>query len=87
MLERRDDYEQLYRDFRWEIPDRFNIGVAVADVWAVREPERIALYEYHFEGEPGRLTFGEMARRSNALAGGLRARGVRRPGSPSKWYS
>ena len=29
MLERRDNYGDLYRDFRWEIPDRFNIGVAV----------------------------------------------------------
>jgi acetyl-CoA synthetase len=34
MLERRDSYRELYRDFRWNIPERFNIGVAVSDRWA-----------------------------------------------------
>src|SRR5690606_38276245 len=65
-------------DFRWQIPDRFNIGAAVADVWAARDPERIALYQYNLEGAPDELTFGELARRSNAVANGLRALGVRR---------
>src|SRR5690606_4374245 len=78
MLERRDDYKRLYADFRWQIPDRLNIGAAVADVWAARDPERIALYQYNLEGVPDELTFGELARRSNAVANGLRALGVRR---------
>ena len=78
MLERRDDYDRLIRDFRWKIPDRFNIGVAVADAWARREPDRTALYEYHADGAAERLSFGELARRSNAVANGLRALGVRR---------
>ncbi len=78
MLEPRDDYRRLYRDFRWSIPERFNIGVAVADAWAAREPDRPALIEYRPEGEPARLTYGELAARSNALANGLRALGVGR---------
>ena len=28
MLPLRDDYETLRRDFRWHIPDRFNLAVA-----------------------------------------------------------
>ena len=40
MLDQRDSYEALYRDFRWKIPARFNIGVAVSDRWAAREPDR-----------------------------------------------
>ena len=78
MLERRDSYERLYGDFRWRIPDRFNIGVAVADVWAARAPERTALLEYRPDGAPVALTFGDLARQSNALANGLRAAGVQR---------
>lgn len=78
MLERRDDYESLYRDFRWGIPDRFNIGVAVSDHWASREPDRPALLDYAAEGNAARLTFGELAARSNAFANGLRRLGVRR---------
>ena len=36
MLERRDTYDALYRDFRWTIPERFNIGAAVSDRWAAK---------------------------------------------------
>ena len=78
MLERADSYEALYRDFRWEIPDRFNIGVAVADRWAAREPDRIALLEYRQNGEAQRLSYGELARQSNALANALKKRGISR---------
>ena len=78
MLERRDSYSTLYRDFRWNIPARFNIGTAVADRWAATEPDRVALLEYRVEGEAGRLTYGELAAKSNALANGLRAGGLKR---------
>ncbi|MCO5145586.1 MAG: AMP-binding protein [Aquamicrobium sp.] len=78
MLERRDSYEALYRDFRWDIPERFNIGTAVADRWAASEPERVALFAHRAEGEPERLTYGALAARSNALANALRAQGVGR---------
>ena len=78
MLERRDSYRDLYRDFRWNIPARFNIGTAVADRWAATEPDRTALLEYRVEGEAGRLAYGELAARSNALANGLRAGGLKR---------
>lgn len=78
MLDKRDSYAALMRDFRWKIPRSFNIGTAVADHWAAREPERLALVDYREEGEAERLTFGELAARSNALAAALKARGVRR---------
>ena len=85
MLERRDDYASLYRDFRWIIPERFNIGVAVADRWAAEDPDRTALFDYRADGAPDRLSFSELARRSNAFANALRARGIqpRRPGRAS----
>lgn len=78
MLERRESYEALYRDFRWQIPARFNIGVAVSDRWAAIEPGRAALLSHRAEGEPERLTYGELSARSNALANALSARGVAR---------
>ena len=78
MLERRDNYSDLYRDFRWQIPVRFNLGVAVCDRWAAGEPDRIALIEYRPGRESRNFSYGELAARSNALANGLRAGGVRR---------
>ena len=78
MLEPRDDYESLHRDFRWNIPERFNIGVAVADRWAARDPSRTALLDYSADGDATRLTYGELSARSNAFANALRALGVAR---------
>lgn len=78
MLEPRDTYRALYDDFRWQIPARFNIGVAVSDAWATREPDRVALLDYQPDGTSGHLTYGALAQQSNALANGLRAAGVGR---------
>ncbi|PSJ50527.1 AMP-binding protein [Kumtagia ephedrae] len=78
MLQPADSYDALYRGFRWSIPERFNIGVAVSDRWAAREPDRVALLEFRGEGEPGLLTYGDLSARSNALAGAMRRLGVGR---------
>ena len=78
MLDRKDSYDALYRDFRWTLPQRFNIGVAVCDRWAQAEPQRVALFHHHAEGEAETLTYGELALRSNALANALSRQGVRR---------
>ena len=43
MLPKADSYSALASDFRWQVPDRYNIGVDVCDRWATREPNRIAL--------------------------------------------
>lgn len=78
MLERRDDYASLYRDFRWAIPERFNVGVAVADRWAAEDPSRTALFDYRPDGDPERLSFLQLSQQSNAFANALRKRGIGR---------
>ena len=71
-------YDDLYRDFRWDLPAHFNIGVAIADRWAAIDPGRTALIEYRASGHPARLSFGELAGQSNAFANALRKHGVGR---------
>ncbi len=78
LLPRGDTYADLYRDFRWRVPQRFNIGTAISDAWASREPDRTALILHRSEGEPLSLSYGEFARRSSAFASGLARNGVRR---------
>lgn len=78
MLEKCGSYSELYDGFDWEIPDRFNIGRAVSDVWAERDPERIALISYRGEEEPVRLSFKQLAQQSNAFANALTANGIGR---------
>lgn len=76
MLRRRDSYEALCRGFSWNIPTRFNIGSAVSDDWAMRAPDRVAVFDYRQEGEAASLTYGELAERSSAFASALKARGL-----------
>lgn len=71
-----DTYEALYRDFRWEIPAKFNMGHAVCDAWAEREPARICLQHFNPDGKHLSITYGELRDRSAAFANALSALGV-----------
>ncbi len=76
MLPDRPTYDALIRDFRWEIPARFNIGAAVSDVWASRDPDRICLQHFDPTGEHRALTYQAFAQASSRFAAGLAARGI-----------
>lgn len=76
MLDERPTYDALYRDFRWKIPERFNIGTAVSNAWAAREPDRVCLQHFLPDAPPLALTYGELAARSDAFAAALAAEGV-----------
>ena len=43
MLPDAKDFDQLTRQFRWNIPARYNIGVDVCDKWAMADPARLAI--------------------------------------------
>ena len=53
-------YEALVANFSWDIPPRFNIGLACADAWAVREPGRVALIACDAAGRITPTTYGEL---------------------------
>jgi acetyl-CoA synthetase len=72
------NYEQLYRQFRWAIPARYNIGVDICDRWAVREPDRLAIEHVRADGRHDRITYGWLRDTSNRLANLLLAQGVAR---------
>lgn len=72
------DYDRLYREFRWEIPARYNIGVDVCDRWARTEPDRAAIIHVHSGGGTEAISFRALMQRSNRLANALRAHGVGR---------
>ncbi|MBL8586968.1 MAG: acyl-CoA synthetase [Methylobacteriaceae bacterium] len=78
MLLRRAEYETMVRDFRWTVPSRFNIGVAVTDVWAARDPQRPAILTARPDGALAPTSFGALAEGSNRFANVLRAAGVAR---------
>ncbi|HVG52741.1 MAG TPA: AMP-binding protein [Xanthobacteraceae bacterium] len=72
------DYDTLVKDFRWRVPAAFNIGVAVCDVWAAREPRRTAIVHRHPDGSTDNVSYGWLRDISNRLANTLQAHGIAR---------
>jgi acetyl-CoA synthetase len=70
------DYDTLYRQFRWTIPARYNIGVDICDRWAAREPDRLAILHVRTDGRIENISFGVLRETSNRLANVLRVRGI-----------
>jgi len=77
LVEHREDYATAYRDFRWPVLDRFNWALdwfdAIADGNA-----RTALHIVEDDGAEVRLSYAELADRSNRVATYLRRHGVDR---------
>jgi acetyl-CoA synthetase len=77
VLLRGNSYDEIYRGFRWELPERFNIGVAACDRHADGRSRRALIYEAP-DGTIERFTFDDLKRLSNRAANALAALGVER---------
>ncbi len=78
VLPRLNNYDDIYRQFRWDIPARYNIGVDICDRWALNEPDRLAILHVHADGREDALSYGALRDISSRLANVLRAFGVKR---------
>jgi acetyl-CoA synthetase len=78
VLPRLNNYDDVYAQFRWQVPARYNIGVDVCDRWAAREPDRLAILHVHPDGREDAVSYGALRDTSNRLANALRAQGVKR---------
>ncbi len=74
---RADHYGTLYRDFRWHVPDDFNIAQACCTRWA-DDPDRIAIIVDDPDDGDRQVSFAELQRDANRLSNVLRALGVTR---------
>jgi acetyl-CoA synthetase len=80
LLEHRADYASARKRFRWPSLQNFNWALDWFDVVArdASTGPRPALWIVEEGGEERRITFAEMARRSDQVAGWLRSLGIRR---------
>ena len=75
MLTEASDYETLYHDFRWEIPDRLNLATVCCDRHA-DGTGRLALIYVDEDGAATRTSFDEVAEFSRRFANVLKADGL-----------
>jgi len=92
LLHQREDYATAYRDFRWPKLTNFNWALDYFDDYA-RGNQRTALWIADENGPETKLSFDQMAHRSNQVANFLRRHGVYRgdriivmlPNVPAIW--
>jgi len=75
VIQRGESYDQVYGGFRWELPERFNIGVAACDRHATGDGRLALIYEAP-DGRIDRFSFDDLKRLSNRCANALAAMGV-----------
>jgi acetyl-CoA synthetase len=68
-------YEQLRREHRWEVPERYNIA---ADVCDRQSPHALAMIHERYDGAMRELHWGELQALANQAANLLAALGVER---------
>jgi acetyl-CoA synthetase len=69
-------YDEVYNGFRWQLPERFNIGTAACDRHADGSGRLALVYEAS-DGTVERFTFDDFRRLSNKCANTLSALGIR----------
>jgi len=75
MLTETTDYEALVRDFRWDIPARFNLATACCDRHA-DGAGRLALIYMDEDGGTSRTSFDDISEMSRRFANVLKADGL-----------
>ena len=71
------NFDTIYAEFRWAIPDRLNIASQVCERHQ-SDPNRIAVYYENSDGETAIYSFGQLKTLSDQFANALKGLGVAR---------
>jgi len=72
------NYEKLYREFEWNVPEFYNFGFDVVDRWA-EDRTKLALVSIHSDGEKARYnTFYDLKVLSDRFANVLTKLGIKK---------
>ncbi|UCH24239.1 MAG: acyl-CoA synthetase [Deltaproteobacteria bacterium] len=75
MLKPGNSYGEVYKAFKWKIPEYYNMGVDVCDKHA-HQRYRLALIYENEKGRVEKYTFWQLKRLSNQFANTLQANGI-----------
>ena len=72
------NYDELYNRFKWNIPENFNIGVAICDRHIKEKGNQVAIFYNDGLGNEERWTFNDLKNKSNQLANLLSELGIKK---------
>lgn len=61
------DYDEMYKNFRIDVPEYFNFGFDVIDAWANKDRNKLAMIWVDQEGKEQKFTFYDLMRLSNQI--------------------
>jgi acetyl-CoA synthetase len=76
VIKKRSTFEQLKTEFKWHIPEFYNIGVDVCDRWAEQSPEKLAIIDVGFDHTHKEYSYKDIQLFSNQLANALIRKGI-----------
>lgn len=77
MLTRAKTYAELVKNFNWDIPERYNMGIDACDKWAAVDSNKTAIIDLTGD-ERNDISFGELKALSDKLALHLRSLGIKK---------
>ena len=78
MTDSKVNYEQIYKNFKWDIPEQFNFGFDIIDKWAGRR-NKLALVSIDGSGDhAAKHTFKELSLLSSKFANVLKKQGIKK---------
>ncbi len=75
MLKKGNTYQEVYENFRWRIPENYNIGIDICSKWA-GDTSRLALVYENDKHQIEKYTFADIENLSNKLANGFIHQGL-----------
>lgn len=72
------NWAAMRAEFRWQLPEYFNIAERCCDSWAGANPDRVALTHVAADGRAQDWSYGQLKDASGRLAASFAARGVGR---------
>jgi acetyl-CoA synthetase len=70
-----DSYQKLYDEFRWQVPEEFNIATVCCHRWS-DDATRIAIRHENEAGDTSSLTYAQLQTQSNRLSNVMRSLGI-----------
>jgi len=71
-------YQHIYNNFKWNIPDNYNIGYDICEKWANKTPNKPAIIDIRSSGKTNSTSFRTLNQKANKVSNYLKCFGIKK---------
>ena len=71
-------YHHIYNNFKWNIPDSYNIGYDICEKWANKTPNSPAIIDLLSSGKTNSTSFRTLNQKANKVSNYLNILGLKK---------